>query len=241
LIEKMRRDGFELQVSRPQVIFKHVDGELAEPFEQVEVEVPENMSGMIIEKMGKRRGELKNLVTEPSTSSGQANGLAYLTFEIPTRGLIGFRNEFMVDTRGQGILNTLLLGYRPYAGDLARQEHGSLVAHESGKAVTYGMQTAQERGVLFIPPGIEVYEGMIVGQCAKPEDLVVNVCKEKRLSNMRSKGDGVSDSLAPHRVMSLELALEYIGDDELVEVTPLNIRLRKVFLKEYERRRAGQL
>jgi GTP-binding protein len=233
LIEKMRRDGFELQVSRPQVIFKHVDGKQQEPFEQVEVEVPENMSGMIIEKMGRRRGELKNLVTD--------NGLAYLTFEIPTRGLIGFRNEFMVDTRGQGILNTLLLGYRPYAGDLARQEHGSLVAHESGKAVTYGMQTAQERGVLFIPPGIEVYEGMIVGQNAKPEDLVVNVCKEKRLSNMRSKGDGVSDSLAPHRVMSLELALEYIGDDELVEVTPLNIRLRKVFLKEYERRRAGQL
>ncbi|MFA6100295.1 MAG: translational GTPase TypA [Patescibacteria group bacterium] len=233
LIEKMRRDGFELQVSRPQVIFKEVNGKKQEPFEQVEIEVPEGLSGTVIEKMGRRRGELKNMLNE--------NGVAFLTFEIPTRGLIGYRNEFTVDTRGQGIINTLLLGYRPYAGDMMRQEHGSLIAHEPGTSVSYGMLVAQERGVLFIPAALEVYEGMIVGQNAKPEDLVVNVCKEKRLSNMRSKGDGVSEALTPHRVMSLELALEYIGDDELVEVTPKNIRLRKMFLKEYERRRAGQL
>ncbi|MDD2785741.1 MAG: translational GTPase TypA [Patescibacteria group bacterium] len=233
LIEKMRRDGFELQVSRPQVIFKEVDGKKQEPFEQVEIEVPENLSGVVIEKLGKRRGELKDMKNE--------NGVAFLTFEIPTRGLIGYRNEFTVDTRGQGILNTLLLGYRAYAGDLGGQEHGSLIAHESGLAVTYGMLTAQERGTLFIPANTDVYEGQIVGQNAKPEDLTVNVCKEKRLSNMRSKGDGVAESLTPHRIMSLELALEYIGDDELVEVTPKNIRLRKMFLKEYERRRAGQL
>ncbi|MFA6504236.1 MAG: translational GTPase TypA [Patescibacteria group bacterium] len=233
LIEKMRRDGFELQVSRPQVIFKEVDGKKQEPFEQVEIEVPENMSGVVIEKLGKRRGELKDMKNE--------NGVAFLTFEIPTRGLIGYRNEFTVDTRGQGILNTLLLGYRAYAGDLGGQEHGSLIAHESGLAVTYGMLTAQERGTLFFPANTDVYEGQIVGQNAKPEDLTVNVCKEKRLSNMRSKGDGVAEALTPHRIMSLELALEYIGDDELVEVTPKNIRLRKMFLKEFERRRAGQL
>ena len=233
LIEKMRRDGFELQVSRPQVIFKTVNGEKNEPFEQVEIEVPEDMAGMVIEKMGKRKGELKDMKNE--------NSVAFLTFEIPTRGLIGFRNEFMVDTRGKGIINTLLLGYRPYAGDMARQEHGSLVAHEPGTAVTYGMLTAQERGVLFIPAGIEVYEGMVVGQNAKPDDLIVNVCKEKRLSNMRSKGDGVAEALAPYREMNLELALEYIGDDELVEVTPKSIRIRKQLLKDFERRRAGQL
>ncbi len=233
LIEKMRREGYELQVSRPQVIFKAIDGDKHEPFEQVEIEVPEDMAGMVIEKMGKRRGELKDM--------GNDNGVAKMTFEIPTRGLIGYRSEFMVDTRGQGMLNTLLLGYRPYAGDMARLEHGSLVAHESGTAVTYGMLTAQERGTLFIPAGVDVYEGQIVGQNAKPEDLIVNVCKEKRLSNMRSKGDGVAESLAPHRDMTLELALEYIGDDELVEVTPKSIRMRKQLLKDYERRRAGQL
>jgi len=233
LIEKMRRDGFELQVSRPQVIFKMIDGKRCEPFEQVEIELPEAMAGMSIEKMGKRRGELKDMRNE--------NGIAYLIFEIPTRGLIGYRNEFMIDTRGQGIINTLLLGYRPYAGEMTQQEHGSLVAHETGLAVTYGMVTAQERGTLFIPANTEVYEGQIVGQNAKPEDLIVNVCKEKRLSNMRSKGDGVSEGLTTHRNMTLELALEYIGDDELVEVTPKSIRMRKALLKDFERRRAGQL
>ena len=229
LIENMRREGFELQVSRPQVIFKTVDNEKQEPFEEVSIEVPENNSGTVIEKLGRRKGEMKNMRVE--------NGIAYLEFVIPTRGLIGFRNEFMMDTRGQGILNTLLLGYRPYAGEFGTIEHGSLIAHETGEANSYGLIAAQERGQLFIGAGIKVYEGMIVGQNAKPEDLTVNVCKEKRLSNMRSKGDGVSDGLSTPRSMNLEEAIEYVGEDELVEVTPKTIRLRKTYLKEFERKR----
>ncbi|MFZ6014769.1 MAG: translational GTPase TypA [Patescibacteria group bacterium] len=231
LIEKMRREGFELQVSRPQVIFKQIDGQRKEPFEQVEIDIPEDQTGLVIEKLSKRRGELKDMETE--------NGRSHLIFEIPTRGLIGYRSEFIVDTRGQGTINSIFLEYRPYAGDLARADHGSLIAHESGTSVTYGMLTAQDRGTLFIPAGLPIYEGMVVGQNAKPEDMIVNVCKEKRLTNMRSKGDGVAEALTPHREMSLELALEYIGDDELVEVTPKSIRIRKRFLKDFERRRAN--
>lgn len=231
LIEKMRREGFELQVSRPQVIFKDTNGQKHEPFEEVEIDVPEDQTGSVIEKLSKRRGELKDMQTENSRS--------HLVFEMPTRGLIGYRNEFIIDTRSQGTINSIFLEYRPYAGDLPRAEHGSLIAHESGTSVTYGMQTAQERGILFIPPGLPIYEGMVVGQNAKSEDMVVNVCKEKRLTNMRSKGDGVADALTPHREMSLKLALEYIGDDELVEVTPKNIRIRKKFLKDFERRRSN--
>jgi len=231
LIEKMRRDGFELQVSRPKVIFKIVDGERHEPFEEVSIEVPENMAGTVIEKLGKRKGELKDMHVE--------NGTSYLEFVIPTRGLIGYRNEFMMDTRGQGILNSLFIGYRPYCGDLGNVSHGSLIAHESGISNSYGMKMAQERGRLFIQPGTPVYEGQVIGQNARPEDLVVNVCKEKRLSNMRSKGEGVAVSLDVPRIMGLEDALEYIGDDELVEVTPKSIRIRKTLLKDYERRRAA--
>ncbi|MBI4138814.1 translational GTPase TypA [Candidatus Uhrbacteria bacterium] len=229
LIEKMRREGFELQVSRPQVIFKDIDGQKSEPYEEVSIEAPENMSGSVIEKLSKRRGELKDLRSE--------NGISYLEFTIPTRGLIGYRNEFMMDTRGQGIINTLFLGYRPYAGDLGSTSHGSLIAFENGESNSYGLQAAQERGQLFIGPGVAVYEGMVIGQNAKAEDLVVNVCKEKKLSNMRSKGDGVAAGLDTPRTMGLEDALEFVGDDELVEVTPKNVRLRKVFLKEYERKR----
>jgi GTP-binding protein len=232
LIEKMRRDGFELQVSRPQVIFHEDGGRKTEPFEEVEIEVPETSSGIVIEKLGKRKGEMRNMRVE--------NGIAYLEFVIPTRGLIGYRNEFMVDTRGQGIINTLLLGYRPYAGELATIPHGSLVSFETGESNSYGMQAAQERGQLFIAPGLKVYEGMVVGQNAKSEDIVVNVCKTKRLSNMRSKGDGVAEGLDTPRDMNLENALEYIGDDELVEVTPKSIRIRKLFLKDFERKRASQ-
>ncbi len=231
LIEKMRRDGFELQVSRPQVIYKTVDGERHEPFEEVSIEVPENMAGTVIEKLGKRKGELKDMKVE--------NGTSFMEFVIPTRGLIGYRNEFMMDTRGQGILNSLFLGYRPFCGELGAIGHGSLIAHESGESNSYGMKMAQERGQLFIHPGVMVYEGQVIGQNAKPEDLVVNICKEKRLSNMRSKGDGVAVALDVPRIMGLEDALEYIGDDELVEVTPKSIRIRKTLLKDYERKRAG--
>lgn len=231
LIEKMRRDGFELQVSRPQVIFKEENGEKTEPFEEVSIEVPENLSGSVMEKLGKRRGELKDMRSE--------NGISYLEFVIPTRGLIGYRNEFMIDTKGLGIINALFLGYREFAGEIGSSAHGSIISFETGETNSYGMQAAQERGQLFLAPGVAVYEGMIVGQNAKAEDLVVNVCKEKRLSNMRSKGDGVAAGLDTPRLMTLEEALEYVGDDELVEVTPKNIRLRKVLLKEFERKRVS--
>jgi GTP-binding protein len=232
LIENMRREGYELQVSRPQVIFKQIDGEKQEPFEEVTLEVPENMTGPVIEKLGKRKGEMKDMRVE--------NGTATLEFVIPTRGLIGFRNEFMMDTRGQGILNSLLLGYRTFAGEMGNISHGSLISFETGESNSYGLQAAQERGQLFLGPGVPVYEGMVVGQNAKPEDLIVNICKEKKLSNMRSKGDGVAEGLDTPRHVGLEEALEYIGDDELVEVTPKNIRVRKLYLKEFERKRASQ-
>ena len=231
LIEKMRREGYELQVSRPQVIFKTIDGTKQEPFEEVSIEVPENMSGTVIEKLGKRKGEMKDMRSE--------NGTAYMEFEIPTRGLIGYRNEFVMDTRGQGILNALFIGYSPYIGEIGNMNHGSLIAHETGESNSYGLKMAQERGQLFIGPGVPVYEGQVIGQNAKPEDLVVNVCKEKKLSNMRSKGDGVALALDVPRHMGLEEALEYIGDDELVEVTPKSIRIRKTLLKDYQRKRAS--
>ncbi len=230
LIENMRREGFELQVSRPQVIMKDVDGVKSEPFEEVSAEVPENMAGTVIQKMGLRKGELKDMRVGDT-------GSAILEFVIPTRGLIGYRNEFMMDTRGQGIINSLFLGYKPHIGEIAGIPHGSLIVHENGITNSYGMTAAQERGQLFIKPGLEVYEGMVIGQNAKPEDLIVNVCKEKKLSNMRSKGDGVSEGLDTPRHMGLEEALEYIGDDELVEVTPKSIRMRKLYLKDYERKR----
>jgi GTP-binding protein len=232
LIERMRREGFEIQVSRPQVIFKDVAGVKSEPFEEVSLECPEGMSGSVIEKMGRRKGEMKDMRVE--------NGTAYLQFEIPTRGLIGYRTEFMMDTRGQGILNSIFLGYRPHIGAIDGTPHGSLIAHETGEANTYGLLAAQERGQLFLGPGVKVYEGMVVGQNAKPEDLTVNVCKEKKLSNMRSKGDGVAEGLTTPRSMSLEECLEYLGDDELLEVTPVNLRIRKMYLKEFERKRYEQ-
>jgi GTP-binding protein len=190
------------------------------------------MSGSAIEKMGRRKGDMKDMRVE--------NGTAYLQFEIPTRGLIGYRTEFMMDTRGQGIINSLFLGYRDYVGSIDGTPHGSLISHETGESNSYGLLAAQERGVMFIGPGVKVYEGMVVGQNAKAEDLIVNVCREKKLSNMRSKGDGVSEGLTTPRSMSLEECLEYLGDDELLEVTPTSLRIRKVFLKEFERKRADQ-
>jgi GTP-binding protein len=231
LIETMRREGFELQVSRPQVITKEIDGELCEPYEEASIEVPENMAGTIIEQLAKRKGVMKDMRSE--------NGHSFLEYVIPTRGLIGFRNDMLVQTKGLGIMNTLFLGYRPFAGDLEANPHGSMIAFESGVSNSYGMRAIQERGQLFIRPALPVYEGMVVGQNAKSEDMMVNVCKEKRLTNMRSKGDGVAEALDTPREMGLENALEYIGDDELVEVTPKNIRIRKRFLKEFERRRAA--
>jgi len=168
------------------------------------------------------------------------SGQTFLEFEIPTRGLIGYRAEFMKDTKGQGILNTLFLGYRSHIGSIAAAPHGSLIAHEAGTAMSHGLAKAQERGQLFIGPTTKVYEGMVVGQNAKAEDLEVNVCREKQLTNMRSKGDGVAVSLDTPRDMTLEDSIEYLGDDELLEVTPVSLRIRKKYLKAHERKRAAQ-
>lgn len=231
LIERMRREGYELQVSRPEVIMKtDENGTVLEPIEEVWIDVPEEHMGMIIEKLGKRKAELKNMHVD--------SGMATFHYAIPTRGLIGYRSEFLTDTRGLGIMNTLFGGYQPFAGEIASRYHGSLIAFESGVTTSYGILNAQERGLLFIRPGEAIYEGQVVGANAKDEDIEVNVCKEKRLTNMRSKGEGVAEGLDTAKNINLEDALEYIGDDELVEVTPKSIRLRKKILTAMDRKRA---
>jgi GTP-binding protein len=229
LIEKMRREGFELQVSRPQVIMKEQEGKKVEPIERVVIEVPEASIGSVIEDLGKRRGTMVDMRVE--------NNTGFLEFLVPTRGLIGYRSQFTTNTKGQGIMNTLFEGYEPFKGEFESAPHGSLVASESGTTRTYGLLAAEERGVLFVGPGVEVYEGMVVGENAKAMDLRVNVCREKQLSNMRAKSDGGMEFLKVPRSATLEDAIEYIGDDELVEVTPESIRIRKIYLKESDRRK----
>ncbi|MFH0873396.1 MAG: translational GTPase TypA [Candidatus Komeilibacteria bacterium] len=231
LIEKMRREGFEFQVSKPQVIFKEKGDQKLEPYEEVFIECPEAVSGMVIEKMGKRKGLMKNMKVD--------RGQAHLHFVVPTRGLIGYRSEFLTDTKGQGIINTLFHGYEAYGGDLESNNRGSLVAFEAGISNLYGLLNAQERGQLFIGPAVKVYEGMIVGKNSRSEDLEVNICKTKQLSNMRSKGDGKADHFDTPVNLSLEEAIEYIGEDELLEVTPKNLRLRKTILNSLQRKRSG--
>lgn len=223
LIETMRREGYEFQVSKPEVLFKTIDGKKHEPIEKVIIDVPEEYVGSVIEKLGQRKGELITM-TQPS------GGYTRLEFMIPARGLIGYRSEFMTDTRGNGILNSVFEGYQPYKGDIPRRPQGSLVAFESGEAVTYGLYAAQERGILFITPGTKVYEGMVVGQNAKSGDIEVNVCKRKQLTNTRASGSDDALRLSPPKIMSLEEALELIEDDELLEITPENIRVRKSIL-----------
>jgi GTP-binding protein len=232
-IEKMRREGYEFQVSRPQVIVKEIEGYRMEPVERVSIEVPEVSMGVVIESMGKRKGMMENLNVE--------NTVAYLEFLVPTRGLIGFRNQFATSTKGLGIMNSLFEKYEEWKGEFESNPHGSLVASESGVTRTYGLLNAENRGDLFVGPGIEVYEGMVVGENSKQDaDIRVNVCKEKQLSNMRAKSDGGMEFLKVPRLMTLENALEYIGDNELVEVTPKSIRLRKVYLTELAEKRALQ-
>jgi GTP-binding protein len=233
LIERMRREGFELQASRPQVIMHEEDGVKKEPFEELSIECPDEMSGGVIEQMGKRKGEIVDMRSESGTS--------YIECIIPTRGLIGYRSQFLKETKGRGVLNSLFLEYRPYLGAIDATPHGSLIAFESGITRAYGLLNAQERGQLFIGAALNVYEGMVIGQNSKAEDMEVNVCKEKKLSNMRSKGDGVSEVLETPRTMSLEESMEYLGDDELLEVTPKSLRIRKQFLKQFERKRANQV
>ncbi|MDO4721247.1 MAG: translational GTPase TypA [Peptostreptococcaceae bacterium] len=231
LMETMRREGYEFMVSKPEVLFRRDEkGSLLEPIERAVIDVPEEYMGAVMEKMGLRKGELINM----TQSKG---GYVRLEFSVPTRGLIGYRSEFLTDTKGNGILNTLYEGYLPYKGDISTRSQGSLVAFEDGTAVTYGLYNAQERGVLFIEPGQKVYMGMVVGSNARSGDIDVNVCKRKQATNMRASGADEALRLSPPKRMSLEEALEFIDEDELVELTPRSMRLRKKILDKTERAR----
>ncbi len=223
LIETMRRQGYELQVSKPTVILKEVNGEVLEPVELLIIDVPEEFMGVVMEKLGPRKAEMVNM-----TSAMQ--GYMRLEFKIPARGLIGYRSEFLTDTKGNGILNHLFHSFEPFKGEIQERSRGSIMAFEAGEATTYGLYNAQERGNLFIDPGTKVYEGMIVGENARAEDIIVNVCKKKHVTNMRASGSDEALRLTPSIKLSLEQALEFIADDELVEVTPKNLRLRKRIL-----------
>ena len=233
LIETMRREGFELLVSRPKVIFKDIDGQKCEPMERLTVNVPDDCIGTVIEKLGRRKAEMINM--EPAET-----GHTKVEFRIPSRGLIGYRTEFLTDTKGTGIMSSMFDGYEPFKGEVQARVRGTIVAFEAGKSITYGLYNAQDKGDLFIGPGVEVYEGMIVGLNSRSEDLAINVCKEKHLTNTRASGSDEALRLVPPIQMSLEKAIEFIQDDELVEVTPLNIRLRKVILDNKDRERAAR-
>lgn len=230
LIENMRREGFELLVSRPKVIIKEIDGVKCEPIEKLVVNIPDESIGTVIEKLGRRKGEMINM--EPAEA-----GHTKIEFKIPARGIIGYRTEFLTDTKGEGTMNTMFEGYEPYKGEVMSRTRGVLVAFEAGTSVTYGLYNAQERGDLFIGAGVEVYEGMIVGLNARNEDISINVCKEKHLTNTRASGSDDALRLVPPLQMSLEKAIEFIEDDELVEITPKNLRLRKKILDSKTRER----
>ena len=233
LIETMRREGFELLVSRPKVIIKEINGVKCEPVESLVVNIPDDSVGTVIEKLGRRKGEMVNM--EPAEA-----GHTKIEFNIPARGLIGYRTEFLTDTKGEGTMATMFKGYEPFKGDVVARVRGTIVAFEAGKSITYGLYNAQEKGDLFIGPGVDVYEGMIVGLNSRGEDLAVNVCKEKHLTNTRASGSDEALRLVPPIQMSLEKAIEFIQDDELVEVTPKSIRLRKKILNNKERERAAR-
>lgn len=234
LIENMRREGFEFQVSKPEVIIRYIDGEKCEPIELAIVDVADEYTGVVIEMFGQRKGELKNMITG-------AEGYTRLEFHIPSRSLIGFNNEFLTSTHGTGILNHSFHGYEPYKGAMSRKIKGVLIALEPGTSVAFGIFNLQERGSMFVGAGTKVYAGMIVGEHSKESDLVVNVCKTKKLTNMRSSGADDAVRLTPPRQFSLEQALEYIEDDELLEITPQNIRMRKKHLDFHDRKRAEKL
>ena len=224
LIERMRREGYEFQISRPQVVIKEINGKKMIPYERVFIEVPEIYYGTIIQKLGIRKGELKHMDT--------SDGIVFLEFIIPTQGLFGYRSEFLTDTKGMGIINASFYQFDVDPGNWREREQGSLVAHETGPSNLYGLVNVQDRGVLFIGPAVEVYEGQVVGQNSRGDDIRINVCKTKQLSNMRSKNDGTGEHFNTPKNMDLEESLEYIGDDELVEVTPKSVRIRKIYLNE---------
>jgi len=227
LIENMRREGFELQVSKPEVIYKTIDEKLMEPMEHLVIDVPEDSMGSVIENLGRRKAEMLNMT--------HGTGNVKIEFDIPARGLIGFRTEFLTETRGRGIMNHIFNGYQPLKGDIKTRFNGALIAWETGEAVTYGMLQAEERGILFIEPGTKVYEGMIVGMNNRDKDLEVNVCKRKQLTNMRASGSDETVKLKEPRLLSLEEAIEFIADDELVEITPNYVRMRKKVLNKDDR------
>lgn len=234
LIENMRREGYEFAVSKPEVLYKTDEaGHKLEPMELAIVDVPEEFSGTVIEKLSQRKGELRNM-------SLSASGTTRLEFTIPSRGLIGYRNEFLTDTKGNGVLNTLFDGYGPYKGDIQYRKQGSLIAFETGESVTYGLFNAQERGTLFIGAGEKVYSGMVIGQNGKGEDIEVNVCKRKQLTNTRASGSDDALKLTPPRILSLEQSIEFIETDELLEVTPKSLRIRKKILDPLMRKRANR-
>ena len=233
LLENMRREGYEVQVSKPEVIMRTVDGVKEEPIELAIIDVADEFVGVVIEKIGIRKGEMINMIQG-------TDGYTRLEFKVPARGLIGFRNEFLTETRGTGILNHSFYDYGEYKGELTTRRRGVLISMDAGTSVGYSLNNLQPRGILFIAPGVDVYEGMIVGEHSRENDLVVNVCKGKKLTNTRAAGSDDALKLAPPKEFTLELALEYIDDDELVEITPNNIRLRKKYLTENERKKASK-
>jgi GTP-binding protein len=229
LIETMRREGSEFMVSRPEVIFRRGEGdEVLEPFEEVYIETSADTVGVVVEMLGSRRGKMVDMSENPDTS-------VRLTYIVPTRGLLGFRYQFLTATRGMGVMHTIFHGYLPMAGSLAQRSSGSLVSWENGATTTFGLKNAEERGMLFIGPGVEVYQGMVVGEHQRPGDLAVNVCKKKHLTNVRQFTRDIDVRLTPPRQMSLDEAIEYLADDELLEVTPLAYRIRKRVLNTEER------
>ncbi|HEY8419695.1 MAG TPA: translational GTPase TypA [Clostridia bacterium] len=232
LIETMRREGYEFQVSMPKVLTKVIDGQVYEPIDMLVVDVPSDSVGSIMEKMGLRKGELVNMTPHGDRIK--------MEFKIPTRGLFGYKSEFLTDTKGEGILSSIFWGYEPFKGEIVRRQVGALIAWETGEATTYGLFNAQERGQLFISPGAQVYMGMVVGANPKNEDLTVNVCKKKQLTNMRAAGSDEALRLTPPKILSLEEALEFLGDDELLEVTPKSFRIRKKILNKDERYKANK-
>jgi GTP-binding protein len=230
LIETMRREGYEFQVSPPRALFREIDGKRCEPIERLVVDVPADCVGAVIEKLGQRRADVLDMAPVGNRMK--------LQFLIPSRGLFGYRNDFLTDTRGEGIMASVFDSYAPYKGDLSRRNSGSLIAFETGESVTYGLFNAQERGVLFIGAGVPVYGGMIVGVSPRSEDMTVNVCKRKQMTNMRASGSDEALRLVPPRQMSLEQCLEFLADDELLEVTPKSLRMRKATLDHEKRMKA---
>jgi GTP-binding protein len=230
LIETMRREGYELQVGQPRVIIKEIDGKKHEPVESLVVDVPQEFSGKVIEQVTQRKGEM--LIMEPK------GDMIHLEFNIPSRGIIGLRNNLLTATQGEAIMAHRFIGFEPYKGVIPGRINGSLVSMEAGQTTAYSIDKLQDRGVFFVDPGEEVYEGMVLGEHSRPGDLVVNLVKGKALTNMRASGKDDSTRIAPKRLFSLEESMEYIQDDEYIEITPKSIRMRKIFLKEMDRKRS---